>query len=82
MNGVLKKEDFKIIYVAPMKALASEMTSSFGSKLAPLGVQVKELTGTFLLVSFKIYVFVILNYRFHISYFHKIPGVSESYDYA
>jgi hypothetical protein len=28
-----------------MKALAAEMTRSFGSKLAPLNIQVKELTG-------------------------------------
>eukprot|EP01124_Arcella_intermedia_P005586 TRINITY_DN13308_c0_g2_i2.p1 TRINITY_DN13308_c0_g2~~TRINITY_DN13308_c0_g2_i2.p1 ORF type:complete len:1074 (-),score=263.52 TRINITY_DN13308_c0_g2_i2:3145-6366(-) len=44
-NGILSVKDFKIIYVAPMKALASEMTSSFGSKLQPLGIIVKELTG-------------------------------------
>jgi activating signal cointegrator complex subunit 3 len=33
------------VYVAPMKALAAEMTASFGKRLAPLGVQVRELTG-------------------------------------
>lgn len=28
-----------------MKALAAEMTRNFGTKLAPLGIVVKELTG-------------------------------------
>lgn len=36
---------WQIIYVAPMKALAAEMVRNFGSRLAPLGVTVKELTG-------------------------------------
>ncbi|EIW72173.1 hypothetical protein TREMEDRAFT_70643 [Tremella mesenterica DSM 1558] len=36
---------FKIIYVAPMKALASEITRKFGKRLAWLGVKVRELTG-------------------------------------
>lgn len=44
-NNVVRKEEFKIVYVAPMKALAAEMTSNFGKKLAPLGVVVRELTG-------------------------------------
>ena len=35
----------QIIYVAPMKALAAEMVRNFGARLAPLGVNVKELTG-------------------------------------
>jgi activating signal cointegrator complex subunit 3 len=33
-------DGFKIVYVAPMKALAAEVTRTFGSRLAPLGVQV------------------------------------------
>jgi activating signal cointegrator complex subunit 3 len=36
---------FKIIYVAPMKALAAEVTSKFSDKLKYLGIQVRELTG-------------------------------------
>jgi activating signal cointegrator complex subunit 3 len=36
---------FKIVYIAPMKALAAEMTENFSKKLAPLGIQVRELTG-------------------------------------
>ena len=35
----------QIVYVAPMKALAAEMTANFGRRLAPLGIVVKELTG-------------------------------------
>jgi len=38
-------EDFKIVYVAPMKALAAEITEKLGKRLAWLGVQVRELTG-------------------------------------
>lgn len=38
-------EDFKIIYVAPMKALAAEVTEKLGKRLAWLGVKVRELTG-------------------------------------
>ncbi|KAF2852407.1 Sec63-domain-containing protein [Plenodomus tracheiphilus IPT5] len=38
-------EDFKIIYVAPMKALAAEITDKLGKRLAWLGVKVRELTG-------------------------------------
>ena len=44
-NGVLFNTDFKIIYVAPMKALASEMVENFSRRLSGLGLQVKELTG-------------------------------------
>lgn len=36
---------FKIIYVAPMKALASEITDKFSAKLKYLGINVRELTG-------------------------------------
>src|ERR1700709_718300 len=36
---------FKIIYVAPMKALAAEVTEKLGKRLAWLGIQVRELTG-------------------------------------
>ncbi|XP_041463235.1 activating signal cointegrator 1 complex subunit 3-like [Lytechinus variegatus] len=44
-QGVIKKDEFKIVYVAPMKALAAEMVRNFGTRLAPLGLSVKELTG-------------------------------------
>ncbi|OXV11829.1 hypothetical protein Egran_00414 [Elaphomyces granulatus] len=38
-------DDFKIVYVAPMKALAAEVTMKLGKRLAWLGVRVRELTG-------------------------------------
>lgn len=38
-------DDFKIVYVAPMKALAAEIVRKFGSRLSPLNVKVRELTG-------------------------------------
>ena len=31
---------FKIVYVAPMKALAAEVTAAFSHRLAPLGVSI------------------------------------------
>ncbi|PXF48116.1 DExH-box ATP-dependent RNA helicase DExH14 [Gracilariopsis chorda] len=36
---------FKVVYVAPMKALAAEVTEKFGRRLAPLGLRVREYTG-------------------------------------
>ena len=41
----VNSEDFKIIYVAPMKALAAEITKKLGKRLAWLGIQVREFTG-------------------------------------
>lgn len=35
----------QIIYIAPMKALAVEMTMNFAKRLAPLDLRVRELTG-------------------------------------
>jgi antiviral helicase SLH1 len=39
------RDTFKIIYVAPMKALAAEITRKFSKRLAWLGIKVRELTG-------------------------------------
>lgn len=44
-DGVLQKDQFKIIYVAPMKALAQEVTEKFSKRLGSLGISVRELTG-------------------------------------
>ena len=44
-NGTLNKQDFKIIYIAPMKSLATEMANSFGKRLEQYGIKVRELTG-------------------------------------
>jgi activating signal cointegrator complex subunit 3 len=43
--GVLRKSDFKVIYVAPMKALAQEVVEKFQQRLRPLGIKVAECTG-------------------------------------
>ncbi|CDW55867.1 activating signal cointegrator 1 complex subunit [Trichuris trichiura] len=53
-NGVLKKDDFKIVYIAPMKALAAEMVRNLGGRLSRLGVTVKELTGDMQLSKYEI----------------------------
>ena len=42
---VVRTQDFKIIYVAPMKALAAEITAKLGKRLAWLGISVREFTG-------------------------------------
>lgn len=44
-QGVIHRDQFKVVYVAPMKALAAEMTTNFGKRLQPLGISVRELTG-------------------------------------
>ena len=36
---------FKMVYIAPMKALVQEVVLSFGQKLKPFGISVKELSG-------------------------------------
>ncbi|KAH8915667.1 Sec63-domain-containing protein [Atractiella rhizophila] len=41
----LKKRDWKIVYVAPMKALAGEVVAKMKKRLGGLGVKVRELTG-------------------------------------
>jgi len=38
-------QSFKIVYVAPMKALAAEITGKLGKRLAWLGIQCREFTG-------------------------------------
>lgn len=40
-----RREEFKIVYVAPMKALAAEVVEKLGKRLAWLGIEVRELTG-------------------------------------
>lgn len=41
----IERSAFKVIYVAPMKALAAEITRKFQKRLAWLGILVRELTG-------------------------------------
>jgi replicative superfamily II helicase len=41
----IDNSDFKIVYVAPMKALAAEIVQKMGRRLQWLGISVRELTG-------------------------------------
>lgn len=41
----LEDNNFKIVYISPMKALASEIVDKFTSKLKYLGIKVREFTG-------------------------------------
>lgn len=41
----VRLDDFKIIYVAPMKALAAEITAKLAKRLSWLDIKVRELTG-------------------------------------
>ena len=43
--GVLQRSALKAVYVAPMKALAQEVVTTFSKRLAPLSLVVRELTG-------------------------------------
>ena len=44
-NGYINKDKFKIVYIAPMKALVAEMVGNFSKRLEPFGLTVRELTG-------------------------------------
>jgi pre-mRNA-splicing helicase BRR2 len=44
-EGNLALDNFKIVYIAPMKSLVQEMVQNFGNRLQPYGISVKELTG-------------------------------------
>lgn len=44
-TGEIDLAAFKIVYVAPMKALVQEMVGNFSTRLKYLGIQVGELTG-------------------------------------
>lgn len=44
-DKVLHLEQFKIVYICPMKALAAEITRKFSLCLSHLGVKVKEVSG-------------------------------------
>ncbi|KAI9830786.1 MAG: DEIH-box ATPase [Phylliscum demangeonii] len=44
-TGELFLDNFKIVYIAPLKALVQEQVGSFGKRLEPYGIRVSELTG-------------------------------------
>ncbi|KAK0491096.1 Sec63-domain-containing protein [Armillaria novae-zelandiae] len=45
IRATIDRDSFKIIYVAPMKALASEIVRKFSKRLQWLSIQIRELTG-------------------------------------
>ncbi|KAJ1844874.1 Pre-mRNA splicing, partial [Coemansia sp. RSA 2703] len=44
-TGRIDAARFKMVYVAPMKALVAEVAAAFAKRLEPLGLRVGELTG-------------------------------------
>jgi pre-mRNA-splicing helicase BRR2 len=44
-DGTINTEQFKIIYIAPLKSLVQEMVGNFGKRLAVFNLKVAELTG-------------------------------------
>ncbi|MCJ1409201.1 DEIH-box ATPase [Ptychographa xylographoides] len=44
-TGQIMLDDFKIVYIAPLKALVQEQVGNFGKRLESYGIQVSELTG-------------------------------------
>ncbi|XP_014247747.1 putative U5 small nuclear ribonucleoprotein 200 kDa helicase [Cimex lectularius] len=44
-DGTINVDEFKIIYVAPMRSLVQEMVGSFGKRLSCYNLTVSELTG-------------------------------------
>lgn len=45
VTGNIRGDEFKIIYIAPMKSLVQEMVGNFGKRLATYNLKVGELTG-------------------------------------
>ncbi|KAK3335533.1 Sec63 Brl domain-containing protein [Cercophora scortea] len=44
-QGDIDLDAFKIVYIAPLKALVQEQVGNFGKRLEPYGIKVSELTG-------------------------------------
>lgn len=44
-TGEIMLDDFKIVYIAPLKALVQEQVGNFGKRLESCGIRVSELTG-------------------------------------
>ncbi|KAJ9142130.1 Pre-mRNA-splicing factor brr2 [Pleurostoma richardsiae] len=44
-TGDIDLDAFKIVYIAPLKALVQEQVGNFGKRLEPFGIKVSELTG-------------------------------------
>ncbi|VDK56716.1 unnamed protein product, partial [Gongylonema pulchrum] len=44
-DGNVRVDEFKCIYIAPMKSLVQEMVGNFTKRLAPYNIAVGEMTG-------------------------------------
>ncbi|KAA8642266.1 ATP-dependent RNA helicase BRR2 [Aspergillus tanneri] len=44
-TGEVMLDDFKIVYISPLKALVQEQVGNLGARLEPYGIKVAELTG-------------------------------------
>ena len=44
-DGTIRADEFKIVYIAPMRSLVQEMVGNFTKRLAPFKLKVGELTG-------------------------------------
>ncbi|KAI6238035.1 hypothetical protein M3Y99_00730500 [Aphelenchoides fujianensis] len=44
-DGSVRKDEFKCIYIAPMRSLVQEMVGSFKKRLEPYHIEVGEMTG-------------------------------------
>ncbi|KAI9813084.1 MAG: DEIH-box ATPase [Pycnora praestabilis] len=44
-TGEINLDNFKIVYIAPLKALVQEQVGNFGKRLESYGIRVSELTG-------------------------------------
>lgn len=71
--GVLQRDLFKIVYIAPMKALAAEVAGKFQERLRPLGITVKELTGDMQLTKVGSALYLSLSYTLTMRH-HVIRG--------
>ena len=43
-DGTIRADEFKVIYIAPMKSLVQEMVGNFGERLKPYGLKVGAQT--------------------------------------
>lgn len=54
-DGTINKDDFKVIYIAPMRSLVQEVVGNFNKLLSSYGIKVDELTGDHQLTREQIY---------------------------
>ncbi|TGZ69988.1 hypothetical protein CRM22_003424 [Opisthorchis felineus] len=54
-DGTINKDEFKVIYIAPMRSLVQEVVGNFNKLLSSYGIKVDELTGDHQLTREQIY---------------------------